>query len=189
MIVPVKKFTAVTLADNARKLIDTLGRLGVIQLKKLDESEFVGFKEIVSEEAKEYENLYEKLNSLKNKLNASLKKPETIEFTKIKPSLEELKSSIEAFEKRIVELEEKIKSVKEQLKTLNESKPILQILKNQKINPGDIGEFKHIFAKAGIAKTKLLPSLRLRLKPRKEITFREAAVSPEETFLYITGLI
>jgi len=189
MIIPVKKFTAVTLADNARKLIDTLGRLGVIQLKKLDESEFVGFKEIVSEEAKEYENLYEKLNSLKNKLNASLKKPETIEFTKIKPSLEELKSSIEEFEKRTVELEEKIKSVKEQLKTLNESKPILQILKNQKINPGDIGEFKHILAKAGLAKTKLLPSLRLSVKPRKEITFREAAVSPEETFLYITGLI
>jgi V/A-type H+-transporting ATPase subunit I len=189
MIIPVKKFTTVTLADNARKLIDALGRLGVIQLRKLDESEFAGFKEIVSEEAKEYENLYEKLNLLKNRLNDSLKKPETIEFTKIKPSIEELKSSIEDFEKRTVELEEKIKSVKEQLKTLNESKPILQILKTQKINPGDIGEFKHIFAKAGIAKTKLLPSLRLRLKPRKEITFREAASSLEETFLYITGLI
>ncbi len=189
MIVPVKKFTAVTLIDNARKLLDALGRLGVIQLKKLDESEFIGFKEIVSEEAKEYENLYEKLNALKIKLNASPKKPESLDTTKIKPSINELRSSIESFEKRTIALEEKIKLIKERLKTLKDAKPILQILKEQKINPEDIGEFKHIFAKAGIAKTKLLPSLRLRLKPRKEITFREASISPEETFLYITGLI
>ncbi|MEM2473855.1 MAG: V-type ATPase 116kDa subunit family protein, partial [Candidatus Bathyarchaeia archaeon] len=189
MIIPVKKFTAVTLTENTRKLLDVLGKLGVIQLRKLDESEFIGFKEIVSEEAKEYENLYEKLNSLKIKLNASPKKPESLETTKIKPSIRELKELIENFEKRTVNLEEKIKSIKEQLKTLNNSKPILEILKNQKINPGDIGEFKHIFAKAGIAKTKLLSSLRLRVKPRKEVTFRETAISPEETFLYITGLI
>ncbi|MBS7654877.1 hypothetical protein KEJ50_00005 [Candidatus Bathyarchaeota archaeon] len=189
MIVPVKKFTAITLIDNERPLIEVLGRLGVIQLKKLDESEFIGFKEIVSEEAKEYESLYEKLHALQAKLNATPRKVESLDFSKVRTPIDKLKNSIKEFEEKTIKLEEKIKSVKEKLKTLNEATPMLQILKNQKINPGSIGEFKHIFAKAGVAKTKLLPSLRLRLKPRKEITFREAAISPEETFLYITGLI
>lgn len=187
MIVPVKKLTVITLSDNEGKLLDALGRLGVVQLRKLDETEFVGFKEAASEEIREYESLYERLRSLQGKLGVTPRGARRLD--KVKAPIGELRASIEEFEKKVAALEGKLEEAKERLKALEDAKPTLQILKEQKVNPGDIGEFKHIFAKAGIAKAQLMPSLRLRLKARKDVTFREAAISPKETFVYVAGLV
>ncbi|HID16989.1 TPA: hypothetical protein EYP26_01695, partial [Candidatus Bathyarchaeota archaeon] len=132
MIVPVKKLTVITLSNNERRLLDALGRLGVVQLRKLDEAEFVGFKEAAPEEIREYEDLYERLRSLQEKLGVTPEKVGGLEFDKIKALSEELRASIEEFEKRAAALEGKLNESRERLKALEEAKPALQILKEQK---------------------------------------------------------
>ncbi|MBS7655992.1 hypothetical protein KEJ50_05800 [Candidatus Bathyarchaeota archaeon] len=252
MIIPVKKLTIITLINNEKKLLDRLGKLGVIQLRKLNEKEFIGFKEVTSKEIREYEALYERLHTLKKLIEEPEKasKPlahtnERLVFEKMEESTltakgpsynaikkmksvkpkeklsvggpalpywprktiqlikpEETKSieysknstselyisSIEELKEITSSLEEKIRTTVERLKLLKDAKPALQILKAQKINPENIGMFGHIFAKAGIAKTQLMPFFRLTLKNYKSIAFKEAPISSKETFIYITGL-
>lgn len=190
MIVPVKKLTLITLSQNEGRLLDSLGRLGVVHLRKLDEKEFVGFREVASEKVREYESLLEKLRTLGEKLNVSpgeLKAPTPVEAVKV--DVEKIQAEVERLEGEASSLSEEGRRIRERLKALSEAKPTLQTLQAQGVSPGDLGDFKHIFTKAGVAKTHLMPLLRLRLKTRRDVTFREAPVSAKETFLYVSGLL
>jgi V/A-type H+-transporting ATPase subunit I len=191
MIVPVKKLTLITLSQNEGRLLDSLGRLGVVHLRKLDEEEFAGFKEVTSEKLRDYENLLEKLRSLREKLNVSPEelKAKAIGLEVTVVDVEKVQAEVERLENVVNILTEKTRGIREGLKALSEAKPTLQILQSQSVNPRDLGDFKHIFTKAGVAKTHLMPLLRLRLKTRKDVTFREAPVSAKDTFLYVSGLL
>jgi len=191
MIVPVKKLSIITLSDNEQKLLETLGRLGVIQLRTLDETAFVGFKEVASEETRDYESLQERFRSIQGKLGVTPEemKVDYQEFNRVKASIGELQASIEEFEKKVSAAEARLGETKSRSKILSDARSQLRVLKAQGVNPGDIGDFKHIFARAGILETRFLPSLRLRFQSRKDLTFKEAPTSPKESFLYITGLV
>ena len=67
MIVPVKKVSLITITDNESSMLEGLGKLGVVQLRKLDEAEFIGFEKVIIEEAREYENLKERFQILYGK--------------------------------------------------------------------------------------------------------------------------
>ena len=67
MITPVKKLSVITLTDNEPLILEEIGKLGVVQLRKLDEAEFIGFNNIVIEEIREYESLSERFKTLYNK--------------------------------------------------------------------------------------------------------------------------
>ncbi|MEM2964328.1 MAG: V-type ATPase 116kDa subunit family protein [Candidatus Bathyarchaeia archaeon] len=191
MIVSVKKLTLITLSQNEERLLHSLGRLGVVHLRKLDETEFAGFKEATSEKVREYETLLERLHSLREKMNISLEelkgKPSDLDIAKV--DLENVRAEVDRLENAAKALVDEIHDIRERLKSLSEIKPTLQALQSQGVNPGDLGDFKHIFTKAGVAKTNLMPLLRLRLKTRKDITFREASLSAKDTFLYVSGLM
>ena len=250
MIIPVKKITIITLIDNEKNLLTHLGKLGVIQLKKLNEKEFMGFTETSSNELREYELLYDHLCNLKmlieepEKLNKpkecfkeklifdqteeesqvdtkgsiyEVVKPKTLSREKVSiggPALPywprktiikkqfespkttekvanqtlEASSSLDELKRKVSYLEKKVKTTVEKLKLFREAKPILQILNTQKIEPEHIGEFDHVFAKAGITKAKFIPLLNSILKRYKSITFKEAILSRDDIFLYIVGL-
>ncbi|MEM1587776.1 MAG: V-type ATPase 116kDa subunit family protein, partial [Candidatus Bathyarchaeia archaeon] len=248
MIIPVKKITVITLTENEKNLLTYLGKLGVIQLKKLNEKEFMGFKEASSKELQKYALLYNRLQTLKtiiekpeeiNKLKDRLKElpsekieetpspiaKEPLETEKSKSfkekisvggpalpywprktivkkqlevsrekestpeqALNSISLSLKELEEKVSYLEERIKTTIEKLILIRDAKPFIQILKEQKINPENIGEFNHIFAKAGIAKTKFVPFLKHVFNKYRSITFKEVNLSPNETFLYIAGL-
>ncbi len=194
MIVPMKKLTAVTLIENESELLESLGWLGVIQLQRLDDSEFVSFRAVTVEELRKCEIICELLRSVERKLGVSPKgiKKEHLEFDDSRKAIKDLRaraSQIEEFEKKVVFLDEQVDATISRLNELKEAKPALRILQKHKVNPKDLGDFSNIFVKAGVAKSKLMPFLRFRLKSGEFVTFREATISPNETFIHITGLM
>lgn len=189
MIVPVKKLTVITLSDNELKLLETLGRAGVVQLRKLDENEFTGLKEASSRDIKEYESLLEKLSILRGKLDAASQQTKSgPDLDRIKTSPEKLREEIKEFEIEFSALEEKLLRNSSQLKTVIEAKSKLQVLALQKVDPGELGDFQHIFAEAGIVGTNSMPALGLAIGSRTDLMIKHGPLSPKETFLFVTGL-
>ncbi len=187
MIVPVKKVTIVTLADNERLLLEEIGRLGVVQLKKLTEEEFIGFREETTEEERIYDQLFERLRALNGKFSVEgeiLKKRVNLDLQS-----EKLEETIKEYEERAANLELQLKEAKDQLDELRDAEPILKIMRELELNPRDIGDFMHIFGKAGIVKTEAIQALERKLRMRKDLVYRTAPISGEESLLYINGLI
>lgn len=187
MIVPVKKVTVVTLADNERFLLEGLGRLGAIQLRRLTEDEYIGFREETAEEERIYEQLYEKLRMLRGKLSDGMIRVEAQED--VPP--EKAEEVVKAFEDETASLEEEIREAKDRLNELEGAKPILRAMEELEVNPGDIGEFRHIFGKIGVVRAEALQALERRFKLRKDVAYKAAPIpgSEDELLLYVTGLI
>lgn len=190
-MIPIKKLTVITLNDNEPKLIESIGELGLIQLHRLDDSEFVGFNRVNPEEIRKFENTYEQLNFIRNKLSTASKdvKKESEDFNEYEKTIKNIDAPIEEFEKRVISLREKVNTTVSRLKELKEAKFALQIFKTIGFNPKELAEFKNIFIKLGLAKSEDIPSFRLRLKNKSFITFKEKTISPKESFLYVSGLI
>ena len=191
MLIPIKKLTVVTLNDNESKLLESIGKLGIIQLQRLNDSEFVGFDRVNLEEIRKFETIYEQLNFIKNKLGTISKdvEKESKNFNEHEKIIKNMDDPIEEFEKKVISLREKVNITVSRLKELKETKFVLQIFKTIGFNPKELAEFKNIFVKVGLAKSEDIPSLRLRFKNKSYIIFKETKISPEESFLYVSGII
>ncbi len=190
MIIPVKKVSLITMTDNESFMLEGLGKLGVVQLQKLDEAEFIGFEKRVIEDQREYENLKERFQLLYGKLGraVSLQVGRTGIDKKIIPE-KELTVKLEELEKKATDIESELREKEEYLKEINEIKPTLQILKDQGINPQDLGDFQNLFVKAGTASSKFLPRLERIVQGRKDVTYKSSAISENKDFLYLSGLL
>lgn len=186
MIVPVKKVTVITLADNERLLLEELGRLGVIQLRKLTEDEYIGFKEERAEEERVYDQLYERLRMLRGKLSDG-----AIQVIQEIVPPEKVEEVVKDFESKVASLEENIREAKDRLNELERAKPILKAMEELEVNPGDIGGFRHIFGKIGVIKAETLQALERRFKLRRDIAYKAAPIpgSEDELLIYVTGLV
>ena len=190
MIIPVKKLSLVTMTDNESSMLEGLGKLGVVQLKKLDEAEFIGFEKVIIEETREYENLKERFQILHGKFGDIISaQEEQIEIDREIIPEKELSKCLEEFELRTTNIESQLREVTDYQKDLNYAKPSLQILRDQEINPGDLGDLKNLFVNAGIANNKLLPRFERIVRGRKDVTFKSSPISENEAFLYVSGLI
>ncbi len=191
MIVPVKKVSLVTITDNESLMLEEIGKVGAIQFRKLDEAEFIGFEDIVVEEKRVYESLLERYRILYGKLGIAkiLSPEEQKNIIKEQATVEELTKEIEVFEKRAADIEGGLKEGRDWLEELNKAEPVLLTLKNQGIDPKDLGEFKHIFSRAGNMSIKFLPRLERILGGRKDVTYKASNISETEAFLHVSGLV
>jgi V/A-type H+-transporting ATPase subunit I len=191
MITPVKKLSVITLTDNEPLILEEIGKLGVVQLRKLDEAEFIGFNNIVIEEIREYESLSERFKTLYNKFEADKTEKQIKQgsLTKERIPAKDLEEKIKSYEQKVADIENQLKESQDWLEELKEAKPILKILKEQKVNPEDLGEFKHIFAKAGAVSKGVIPKLERIVSGREDVTYRSSSISDKETFLYISALV
>ncbi|MBS7645956.1 MAG: V-type ATPase 116kDa subunit family protein [Candidatus Bathyarchaeia archaeon] len=188
MIIPVKKVTVLTLADYERPLLEELGRLGAVQLRRLREDEYIGFREETAEEERAYDQLYERLKMLHGKFSRG-EAPSKEVYGTIPP--ERVEEEVKAFEDRAAGLEGEIREAKERTKELEDVRPILKAMEELGVNPGDVGEFIHIFGKIGKVKAETLQALEHRFKGRRDILYRAAPIpgSEGEHLLYVTGLM
>ena len=191
MITPVKKLSVITLTDNEPLILEEIGKLGVVQLRKLDEAEFIGFNNIVIEEIREYESLSERFKTLYNKFEADKTEKQIKQgsLTRERIPAKDLEEKIKSYEQKVADIENQLKESQDWLEELKEAKPILKILKEQKVNPEDLGEFKHIFTKAGVVGKGVIPKLERIVSGREDVTYRSSNISDKESFLYISALV
>ncbi|MBS7631959.1 hypothetical protein KEJ47_10450 [Candidatus Bathyarchaeota archaeon] len=187
MIIPVKKITVVTLIDSERFILEEMGKLGVVQLRELRGDEFKGFRAESGEEEKTYDQLYERLKALHGKLSNGFYSTAVAAGTDIEP--EKIEEIIRGYEERATELEVKLKDIDGRLDELKKAKPILDLMGEEEISPRSIGEFKHIFGKAGTIGPEDLHNLEIKLKPVKGLVYKIIPISGGEDFFFVSGLI
>lgn len=186
MIIPVKKVTIVTLMDKQSQILEEVGKIGVVQLNKLSSDEILGFREETAEDDVLHDQLYDRWQTLHDKLSDEGEQIEK-ESVDIKP--EKLEEVITNYETRYAEQDEQYRELDNHLTTLKNARPILDCMKKLDIHPRDIGEFTHLFTKAGIIKPESLTNLEHQFKMYKKIVYKSTAISEQENFLYINGLI
>jgi V/A-type H+-transporting ATPase subunit I len=187
MIVPVKKISFITLINDESFLLEGLGKLGVVQLKKLDDTEIIGFEKFSVEEIREYDGIYERLRGLLDRISSANISILNTEHENVFE--EKLIENPREFEKRVNEIEIQISEALDRLSELEKVKPILQELRKQEKKPKDLGEFKNIFTKAGILNKRYLPRIERMTRNRKDLTYKSSQISENEIFLYISGLL
>ncbi|MEM2122548.1 MAG: V-type ATPase 116kDa subunit family protein [Candidatus Bathyarchaeia archaeon] len=185
---PVRKVTVLTLADYEKFILEELGKLGAIQLRRLSGEEYIGFREETAEEERVYDQLYERLRILHGKLSEETASPGGA-YEEVPP--EKVEDTVKDFEDRAARLDEEIRGSRERLNELGRAKPFLKAMEELGVNPGDIGEFMHIFGTMGSVKTEALQTLERRFKQRRDIAYRAAPIPGSEGvhFLYLTGLL
>ena len=188
MITPVKKLTVAALRDYEGLVMRELGRLGVIQLKELDELEYLGFKSEDSRVIKELESLYQRLLDLGRKLGIEIGEgADGMRFEDARRTLLELEERAEKLLKEIKRIEDRLKRVDvERMKLL---KMALEgfVKLGEKRFP-ELGEHENIFVKAGFVDLKHLKRLE-RVRVSKSILLRWTQISESELFLYAVGII
>ena len=106
-IIPVKKLTVITFAENEDELVLTLGKVGVVDLRPLKErKEFVGFEKRVAAERKKCDELLSRLRALCER--AGIPEPKAVKVERI-PPVEEVEKDIKAYEERLDELDRRLK--------------------------------------------------------------------------------
>ena len=134
MIVPVKKISLITLTDNEPLVLEEVGKLGVVQVRRLEEAEFIGFNKIVVEDVREYESLNEKFRTLYAKFEvdkAKAHEEQKASALKEKISDEELENTLEKIGQEVANVENQLKELKDWLIELKEAKPALQMSKDK----------------------------------------------------------
>ena len=191
MIIPVKKLTVLTLRDYEEEVLSTLGKLGVVELKKLSEGEIIGFKEETSEEVNIYLELWERFKNLFDRVcpNGC---PEMKQYTKpisSKVPHGELSSKLKLYEMTLNGLLDKIKEKESYLEKLTNSKPIIKLLLDNDITPSAIGEFTNIFGKLGYIDKSKIPIVHETLGGYERIFYKIIDYDEEKSILFVGGLI
>ena len=184
MIIPAKKLTLVALRDSEEEVLKEIGRLGIIQLRKLSEEEFIGFKEEEVGEIKELEALYERFRELKEKLKIA---PRSVDVARIKEI--DFKKSLNHFYDKYHKIEASLNELKRKVARLKKLQAVLRKLKEvgEKTLP-EVGEFENLFSTAGIIRIESLERLK-RVQAEKLVIFKTVPLSEKEVFLNVVGII
>ncbi|MGQ4890876.1 MAG: V-type ATP synthase subunit I [Candidatus Njordarchaeia archaeon] len=191
MIVPVKKLTVVVLKDYEEKILRGLGKLGVVELKKLSEGEIIGFREKVAEDVSQYMDLLSRFKSLYEKVcpegcpNIKLYEGEITS----KVPYHTLESKLKLYELNLKGLINKLKKLEGYVQELENAKPIVKLLSENGVRPGDIGEFRHIFAKVGVIEKEKIPKVESMLKGFQKFFYKIIDFSEDKALLYVGGMV
>lgn len=188
-VIPVKKVTIITFTDYEEEILRDLGQLGVVDLKPLREEEYVGFKKAMIEEIHKYMELLDRLRTLYEKLkDHKFVKPPTTKIT-TKVSIVELETKITYYEKELSGIEARISKLQQYIEELHKNKEFVRMLANFDINPGDLGEFEHIFTHAVIADKNTVDALKRALITAPRIIMKEYELDKDKYLIVIAGLI
>lgn len=169
MIVPVKKLTIIALQEYEGMIMGELGKRGVVQLKPLDEIDFIGFKRVTATEVRDYAGLYDRALTLKEKLEEMGETLPKVEVEARKIPVKELREKLEKLEEKIVSLEDKRKRLEEDIENLEKLKPIIEMLAEKNINPEDLKETPLLYKKLGYIDSKAVDRVKRAFKLVSEI--------------------
>ena len=190
MLVPVKKLTIITLADLEEELLLDLGKLGVVQLKRLSEDEFLGFKKVPEEELRKYEELLDRFNNLYNSLCPGCKIPyKKFTMPKRKEDPVEIEKEISQYESKLAYITTELSRNEQRIKSLKSVKLALKILKKCNINPQEIGTFAHLFSIIGIMNKKYAEELKEKFSKFSQVILKIYEYTENEVVIFLTSLI
>ena len=177
-IIPIKKLTAITFAENEDELILTLGKVGAVDLRPLREKkEFAGFEKRVAAERKKCDELLSRLRALCER--AGIPEPKAVKVERI-PTVEEVEEDVKAYEERFDELDRRFEETT--------VKRFILILRKHGIEPSQIGEMRVTFLKVGLVDKELVGELEEKAKEVKAF-IRWEEVSEKEALVMCGGLV
>lgn len=181
---PMRKLTIITLRDFDEKLLGILGTLRVLHLKKVEGPEFFGLKCEEPKFSQEHNNLYDRLDLLRKRLGVN-EIPDTEKQAELSDN--ELRSSIERYEGVIDRLLSKLENNEKTLSQLEERKRRLELLRNNKIEVGEIGRDQCRFVRVGLISKELAPKLDKYFSSLKYLTYKITPVSSFDNFIVMSG--
>ncbi len=182
---PMEKLTVVTLREFDEKILEGLGRLGVLHLKRVEGPEFFGLKSEELKVRQEYEDLYNRLNLLRKRLGVE-EIPETERAVEM--SEKELKSCIESSERVLDRLLSELEDANKTLSQLEERKKRLEILRDNSIEVGSLGGTRDKFVRAGLISRELTPRLDKYFSSLKYLTYKITPASSLDNFIILMGI-
>ncbi len=187
-IVPVRKVTIITFTDFEEEIIRDLGRIGIVDLKSLEEGEIAGFRKVTVEHIHKYQELLDRLRTLYGKVFDSVKPREIDVEVKSRIDPYDLETKIALYEREINGIESELDSLRKELGGSERIKERLSLLRKFDIEPGHLGEFEHIYVVAGITKPEDLVRLKEALTLLPRTILKEFQTSKEEVLVFITSL-
>jgi len=185
-----------TFEDNLLKI---LGKLGTVQL--VSDYTIKGFKKVDNvEKSEKYVKLQQRIGSVLsslppeekikksflNRFKNSFSKTPTETLSDF-PALENIEAYIADYESRLDKELNSLESLQGDLDGLKSLADKLAILKKYNLRIDQLGDFKHIFVKAGLIQRELAPRLN-RYTEGTSVNFTSFTETRKEDFVIITGL-
>jgi len=180
-----KRFYLAVPVENEDDTIRKLGELGAVQLTREIPVER-GEKTETVEAFRKFMRLYERMNTVLAKAAAEKIKATIMEAT-AEPSFDQIKSFVDEIESK---LDESIRAVEKTEAEIKNSKIVeenLGLLETYGLKVDEIGNFRHIFVKAGFLNNALIPKLSA-YTGGTSIVYTSKPGRPRESFVLITGL-
>jgi V/A-type H+-transporting ATPase subunit I len=179
-----KKLTVVTTRGFEEKVLELLGTNGVLHLKKVEGPEFFGLKSEEIKDRKEFDKLYDKFDLLRKRLGVTeIPRTENIEISET-----ELKSSIDNYERLLDQILSKLNRAEKTLSQLQERKVRLELLKDNKIEVGELGSFNNEFVRVGLISKELTPRLDKYFSSLKYLDYKITSISSIDNFISVRGI-
>jgi len=196
---PMKRFYLVTPTKLEDQIIESLGGLGSTQL--ISDYTIKGFKRFENvEKCEKYIKLQQRMASIlltlpaekvaKKGIFSSLGrgsgKPKPSDPSSV-PSLEEVESYVSSVEGQLDEKMEKLEKLRSEANRLKSLEQTLLTLQKYGLRGDSLGDFEHIFVKAGFINRALSPKL-ARYAEGTSIRYKKWPEKREEDFVLIVGL-
>ena len=196
---PMKRLYAAVPLTFEDGLLKILGKLGTVQL--VSDYTIKGFKRVDNvEKSEKYVKLQQRIGSVLSSLQpeeeikksfparfkSSFSKTHT-ETPSDLPDLENIEAYVVDYESRLDKELNSLESLQGDLDGLKSLADKLAILKKHNLRIDQLGDFKHIFVKAGLIQRELAPRLN-RYTEGTSVNFTSFTETRKEDFVIITGL-
>jgi vacuolar-type H+-ATPase subunit I/STV1 len=179
---PMKRFHLAVPIEYEQETLKEISKLGVVL-----------FKRVRSTEENEFpERMHAKLLALRDKIDTILPKAKVkehaVNYAEELANLDQLQKFVDLSETKLGESIKSIAEIEAEIKNLREVEERLRFLKMHGLRIDDIGNFKHIFVKAGFMKNSLLQKLKWHTEGVTSAVYITGFERAEEKFVAITGL-
>ncbi|MGQ9543146.1 MAG: V-type ATP synthase subunit I [Candidatus Bathyarchaeia archaeon] len=196
---PMKRMYATFPTRFEDDVLKALGRVGAVQL--VSDYTISGFRRVENVDACErYIKLHQRIESILSTLPAKEAERkgffEKLRESFLKPSLtyppmikesKEIEDYVSGLESRLDKEMSLMESLKTDIERLRSLERKLRILQKHNLRIDQLGEFRHIFVKAGLLQRELIPRLR-RYAEGTSVTFTFTPETGREDFVVLTGL-
>lgn len=180
-----KRFYLAVPLEYEKETLKKIVELGVVQLTRDIPFESTEKSETV-EICKEFVRLYERLASIVAGIETQKPSAEPAE-KKAEITLDQLKSFVSTAETKLDESTTAIERLEAEIKNLTQVKERLEIMAANGLRIDEIGNFHHIFVKAGFLRSTQLPKLNAYINGTSVIVLTKPG-RVRENFIVVTGL-
>jgi len=181
-----KRFYLAVPAEYEEKAIRKIGELGAVQLTREVPREGEEKSEAV-EACRKFMRLYERMNTILAKVEMERRIEARVAQETAEASVEQIKSFVDQIESQLDETIRAIEKTEAEIKSFKAMEERLGFLKTYGLRVDEIGDFRHIFVKAGFLSNALLPKLGAYLGGTS-VVYTSKPGRPRESFVVVTGL-